>query len=270
MKFTNYKKYKLESPRVAFAYLIPLCLITSNVSAQSTSSEDHLEQLTQTLVNGAYSSEDIQKTELSVSTPANDVDLDVRATDNRMQAVLPEDYKKLKISPLYTDSSVYYDRESGDYFETRLFANNIRMYLNIFEKSALVADIDDKESHKNSWKVSCSKDRITDAKTCFLNKYELGVMKSQKYGTMLAVSKELKSLNNYIYNYIRIDKNSAHKTKGYFHSTSAAKIINEMRAGSTAYTRFQEWDGEEYEEVLSLWGFSAAYEVMNKMYERLK
>lgn len=36
-----------------------------------------------------------------------------------------------------------------------------------------------------------------------------------------------------------------------------------------AYTRFSEWDGEQYDEALSLWGGSAAYDVMNRIYSRL-
>ena len=43
-----------------------------------------------------------------------------------------------------------------------------------------------------------------------------------------------------------------------------------MRVGETEYARFNEWDGEEYEEVISLRGFSVAYDLMGKRYGRLK
>ena len=103
-----------------------------------------------------------------------------------------------------------------------------------------------------------------------MGKFVLGIIKSSKSGTMLTVSSDIKRLNLYKFSYIRIDKNQHHKTKGIFLQNSAAKIINQMRVGETAYTRFNEWDGEEYEEVISLWGFSVAYDLMGKMYNRLK
>lgn len=42
-----------------------------------------------------------------------------------------------------------------------------------------------------------------------------------------------------------------------------------MKNGQTLYTRFYEWS-DFYEETISLYGFSAAYETMNLIYSQLK
>lgn len=232
--------------------------------SQAKNSVDRIEQLTQTLSDGTY------------STEANDLYRDsniiLRSTQNEDSAVIvkPEDYAKLKIKPIFSDSRVVYLAKDDVYFEIKNFPNNISMYYNIDNNYAIVLDNDNEKPYENSWKVSCSRDSITDEKSCVMGKFALGIIKSSKSGTMLTVSSDIKKLNLYKFSYIRIDKNQHHKTKGIFLQNSATKIINQMRVGETAFTRFNEWDGEEYEEVISLWGFSVAYDLMGKMYNRLK
>lgn len=269
-----FKKYKRKLFRSLKGRDILLALMSLVFSINANAQEDSLEQLTKTLANGSYSSFKVdnlpQTTNIVPKTTINTSKEDIENTESRMQLVFPEDYKRLKISTLYTGSDVYYDRESGDYFETKLLSNNIQIHFNIFENFAMVLDLDNENPFKNSWIVMCSKDRITDERSCFINKFNLVIVKSQKYGSILTVSKELKKLNEFSYTYIRIDKNKAHKAKGFFYPASTQKIIGEMKKGAMAHTRFQEWDGEQYEESMSLWGFSAAYDIMNKMYNRMK
>jgi len=234
------------------------------VLSQAKDEVDRIEQLTRTLSNGSYSSEAIEA--------SHDSNNPVRSTKNDDSSVIvkPEDYAKLKIKPIFADSSVVYIAKDDVYFEIKNFPNNITIYYNIDNNNAIIMDNDNEKPYENSWKVACSIDLITDEKTCLMNKFALGIIKSTKNGIMLSVSTDIKKLNLYEYSYIRIDKNQYHKTKAVFQQNSATKIINQMRVGETAYTRFKEWNGEEYDEVISLWGFSVAYDLMGKMYSRLK
>lgn len=86
--------------------------------------------------------------------------------------------------------------------------------------------------------------------------------RSSKTGWALTVSKEIERLNTYHSHYLRVDKNTPFKTKLIFNGSSVNPIINQMKNGQTLYTRFYEWS-DFYEETISLYGFSAAYEAMN-------
>lgn len=241
------------------------------VSVNPDSTSDRLKQLSKTLADGSYTHPDeiiqknVKNSMPSVIEPKEKVE-----EENPMVVVLPEDYIRLKINPLYSDSVVLYDKNKDIYYESKNFSNNITMIYNHDENIVAVLDNDDGTPIENSWQVSCSKDHITDVKTCYLKKFELGVLKSSKLGTMLTVSSEVKNLNLREFNYIRIDKNQPHKTKGVFLGQAALNIINQMKNGELAYTRFNEWNGKQYEETISLWGFSVAYDVMGKVYSRLK
>ena len=49
---------------------------------------------------------------------------------------------------------------------------------------------------------------------------------------------------------------------------TAIHIINQMQSGQIAYTRFYE-GSHRYEETLSLYGFTVAYQTMNLIYAKL-
>lgn len=183
--------------------------------------------------------------------------------------ILPEEYAELNIKPLYKDSVVKYNPEDDLLMEVREFSNNIVMVYFPKTNDATILDRDNDNPIKNGWRVRCNKDRITDERDCFITKFAVGVWKSSKYGLILTVSSDIKKLSFNKYNYIRIDEKPANKVKGYFEGQAALNVINQMKVGQTAYTRFSEWDGERYDETLSLWGFSAAYDAMSRMYSRL-
>lgn len=252
MNFNAKKTLNLEFITIAFLFL-GLCLMGGNASADMVQTPDRLEQLSKTLEQGSYNPED-----------------KVKEASKKFINVNPEDYSRLKIKPLYSDSEITYNEESKEYFEVRDFQNNITMIYNINENHLTVVDIDEDDPAEESWNVSCRKDRITDEKICYLNKYQLAIIKSNKNALLLTVSKKAESLNLRENNYIRIDNNPAHKSRSFYKGQSALNIINEAKIGKTAYTRFYEWDGEMYEEIIPLWGFSVAYDVMNKMFARIK
>lgn len=184
--------------------------------------------------------------------------------------VIPADeYAEFNIRPLYKDSVIKYNSEDDVLMEVKEFLNNVVMYYFPKTNTASIVDRDNEDPIKNGWNVRCSKDRITDQRDCFITKFAVGVWKSSKYGLTLTVSSDVKKLSFNKYSYIRIDEKPAYKVKGYFDGQAALNVVNQMKNGQTAYTRFSEWDGEQYDETLSLWGFSAAYDVMNRVYSRL-
>lgn len=232
---------------------------------ESSNSIDRLEQLSKILINDSYGNNNLEQT---ASAKINVQPKEEKET--AFVTVKPEDYGRLKIKPLYHESTIMQNSKSKDYLEVKNFKNNIMMVYNIDENSVTVIDNDEDEPAENSWTVYCSKDHITDKKTCFLNKYEFGIIKSSKDGLFVSVSKEVRDLSLREYNYIRVDKNPAHKTRGIYTGQSATNIISQLKNGKTIYTRFYEWNGKMYEEIIPLSGFSVAYEVMDKMYARLK
>ena len=173
------------------------------------------------------------------------------------QKVFPEDYQRLSIQPLYKDSEVSYHSNDRSYKEIKYFSNNIMMLHNLNDKYVFVVDLENEDPVQNGWAIACEKDHITDEKNCVISKFDL-----------MIVTKELSKLNYYKYHYIRIDKNQPFKTKDMFWGQSALNIIQQMQRGSVAYTRFYDWS-DSYEETLSLYGLSAAYQIMNIMYARL-
>lgn len=56
--------------------------------------------------------------------------------------------------------------------------------------------------------------------------------------------------------------------KNFFKGQPTLNIIEQMKNGNTAYTRFNEWS-KQYEEVIPLKGFSNAYNTLKIMYSKL-
>lgn len=226
---------------------------------------DRLEQLSKTLSQGNYTHPDNMEIPGSVVfrpdlKENNDEELSY-------QRVLPEDFKKLKLKPLFKDSEVSYSFKHKDYSETKYFPNNVLMIYDLETKVATIVDMDNDQPVKNGWSVACKQDHITDEKSCFISKFDLMIIRTSKYGVGLSVTKEPEKLSFAKYHYIRIDKNPPFKTKSVFWGQPAVNIINQMQKGSMAYTRFYDWS-DSYEESISLYGFSAAYQIMNIMYSR--
>ena len=233
------------------------------VRLSQQASDDRIEQLTQTLALGSYAeAEDINLDK----TDSDDV------TKNNPILINPQDYKDLGIKhsdKVYADSDIWYFPESKKYAEQKYFPNNIRLFKLLNEDVAELNDMDDKSrTDSDQWLVVCWKDRITDTKNCVLGKYEMIFMRSSKTGWMFSVSKEIKELDRSEYQYIRIDKSPAWKSKNFFKGQPTLNIIEQMKNGNTAYTRFNEWS-KQYEEVIPLKGFSNAYNTLKIMYSKL-
>lgn len=186
--------------------------------------------------------------------------------DDDLIYVSNELLSKYQIKKIYPDSDVVFDKQEKDYWEIKSFNNNVLM-LRIMNAD-IAYFIYDHEELDDSWYIKCGKDHITDEKSCFLSKFNFVIVKSSKHGLNLMVSYEVDKLNYRASHYIRVDQNKAWKTNDIFTGNSALNIINQMQKGQYAYTRFTEWSNQ-YEETLPLFGFTAAYQTMLKMYAGL-
>ena len=232
------------------------------LNSQTQASDERIEQLTQTLT-------------LGTSAEPDDIILDkshsAETAKKKPILINPQDYKDLGIKyrdKVYTDSDIWYLPESNEYAEQKYFPNNIRFFKFLNQDFALLDDANDESASNNDhWYINCSKDRITDEKACILGKYEMVFIRSSKTSWIFSVSKETNKLNPRAYQYIRIDKSPALKSKNFFKGQPTLNIIEQMKKGETAYTRFNEWS-DQYEEVIPLKGFSIAYNTLNIMYSR--
>lgn len=243
-----------SSPLVAYADLV-------QVSQNRLS--DRIEQLTQELAVGSYGNAE-QKAEATAEEA-------VAAAEKAPIFIDPKEYKALGIKSsykTYADSDIWYLPETEKYIEQKFFPNNVRFFKLVISDTAVLTDMDDESAtDDDDWYVHCSKDRITDEKICLMGKYEIMFIRSSKTGWMFSVSKETNKLNPMQYQYIRIDKLPALKSRTFFKG-QAPNIIEQMKKGTTAYTRFYEWSGD-YEETIPLKGFSIAYNTLNIMYSKL-
>ncbi|MHA3891889.1 hypothetical protein [Acinetobacter sp. GXMZU3951] len=230
------------------------------VELSHESSTDRISQLTETLAQGSF-------------VEAADIDITDSTEASKKKPILinPQDYKDLGINNLdkiYIDSDIWYLPESNEYVEQKYFPNNIRFFKFLNQKFALLEDANDESASDNDhWYINCTKDRITDEKVCILGKYEMAFIRSSKTGWIFSVSKETKKLDLRAYQYIRIDKLPALKSKTFFKGQPTLNIIEQMKKGHTAYTRFYEWS-DDYEEIIPLKGFSIAYNTLNIMYSK--
>lgn len=242
-----------------FMFSLPFKTVQADViELEENSTTDRIEQLSRTLSHGAYSNSD------NVLNKEND-------TDNVPIYVEPKDYKDLGIKSshkTYVDSDIWYLPKSQEYAEQKYFPNNIKFFKALTSNTALFVDMSDETATDDDyWAVSCSKDHITDEKVCLMGKYEMMFIRSSKTGWMFSVSKEEKQLNPMQYQYVRVDRSPALKSRTFFKGQTL-NIIDQMKKGTTAYTRFYEWSGE-YEETIPLKGFSIAFNTLNIMYSKL-
>lgn len=181
--------------------------------------------------------------------------------------VLPEDYAKLKLKPYYQDSIIFYSQKNDTYFEANE-VDGITAFISHDDSVATFGYVENGDISK-SWKVACGKDKITDEKTCRLGLFNFAMIYSKGKFTA-STSYEVKKLDFRQKQYIRIDNNKAFSTSTLFTGSQLNSLIQQMKHGKLAYTRFYEWDGEMYEETLSLYGFSEAYNYMLYAYKNLR
>ncbi|NNH76527.1 hypothetical protein HLH17_02275 [Acinetobacter sp. ANC 5380] len=259
IKILSYSLILVSTSNLAYAELVQL-----DVNSRLA---DRIEILSSQLSQGDYSNSD--EDDLDDESAAMEAEAVVAAELDPI-LIQPKDYKRLGIknsSKIYSDSEIWYLPKRKEYIEEKIFSNNTKFFRVFGVNGALIFDINDGDPDDESWAVSCSRDHITDEKSCVLSKYEMIFIRSSKSGWMFSVSTETEKLNPYQYQYLRIDKSSPLKTRTYFKGQQVLNIIEQMKKGNTAYTRFYEWS-KEYEETIPLKGFTVAYNALNIMYSK--
>ncbi|TCB79329.1 hypothetical protein E0H89_03485 [Acinetobacter sp. ANC 3781] len=117
------------------------------------------------------------------------------------------------------------------------------------------------------WNSSCSRDRFNGTKICSLSKVHSDVMVSIINGRYSVYVGE----NHYpnTQSVIKIDDNSPiYGVEGS--SKTPQKVIEQMRNGKIAYTRYKEWPYEYNKDgEVDLTGFKEKFEQMKEEYKKL-
>lgn len=268
---------KLRTCLLVVTPILALCgqitsadLVKIEMPNNSSVATDRLEQLSKSLSGGSYAPneqiEQLANSSLNVQLRTSLRDGNRKKT--AMHVVNTTTDKRFNGRKLYADSTILYNPEDEKYYEKKLFKNNILMLRKIDYNYVEFLDLNSDEPYENRWSIACHKDRFTAEKSCMLNKYEFILLKTSKLGLFISVSREADKLNSREYQYLKIDSNPTFKTKSYFLGQSAIHIINQMQSGQIAYTRFYK-GSHRYEETLSLYGFTVAYQTMNLIYAKL-
>ncbi|TCM67708.1 hypothetical protein EC844_1072 [Acinetobacter calcoaceticus] len=230
-------------------------------------SDERLAQLTKTLSQSTYTPPSGNNT-YSVRVRA----ASTQSSNNNDKLddikIHPNDYNRYGLKPLYSSSTIYYDPNQKEYYERHKFNNNIVMIRYTDQNHATFYDLDAKNMRESAWRLNCDIDHTTDEIICAIEKSKLMLIKGSDLGFLLTVSQDFDNLKDNEYQFLKIDENPVAQTKLIFSGNTALKIVNQMKVGTYAYTRFTEYAGT-YEETLSLYGFSAAYDTMNLMYAGL-
>lgn len=122
-------------------------------------------------------------------------------------------------------------------------------------------------SEFTKWKNSCSKDRFNNTKSCSLTNSYSDVMVtiiSGRYGVYVGRKHYPRTQSA-----IKIDENAP--IYGYEGiSNTPQKIIEQMKNGKTAYTRYKEWPYEYNKDgEVDLTGFKEAFNQMLEEYKKL-
>lgn len=195
---------------------------------------------------------------------------DQEQSDNPYSIVSAKDYKQLNIQPLYTDSIVKLYKDSS-LVEEKLFPNDIYMSHYIGLDIVFFRDLNSDDPTESKWVVSCSVDKITDAKTCSIsNGLNIFYFKRSNKPSFLVVGEENRDILRS--SYLRIDKNKPFKSiRLGFERPVLDSILKEMISGKIIYIRYhKKYDEFTHDEEVSLKGFSNAYNTLNIFYAKMK
>lgn len=196
---------------------------------------------------------------------------DQEQSDNPYSIVSAKDYKQLNIQPLYTDSIVKLHKDSS-LVEEKLFPNDIYMSHFIGLNFVVFRDLSSYEPTESKWTVTCSVDKITDAKQCVLsNSLNIFYFKLSDEPSFLGLG-EGREVDFSRPSYLRIDKNKPFKVnKLVFKRPILDNILKEMTLGKTIYLRYhKKYKESSYDAEVSLKGFSNAYNTLNILYLKVK
>ncbi|MFW1850310.1 hypothetical protein ACG9XR_07005 [Acinetobacter guillouiae] len=144
-----------------------------------------------------------------------------------------------------------------------------KLNFNDFKEKIDSQKIRDKEVEKilnPDWVYSCKKDRFTNDKSCYLFKKDLSLIYlNGVFGVVVGGNHFPSSTGS-----LKIDKNATLNAKeGKFFSNTLS-IINQLKNGKVAYTRYKKWPYEyNVDNEVELEGFKKSFDEMIAAYKKL-
>lgn len=124
------------------------------------------------------------------------------------------------------------------------------------------------EIQNPKWKYNCEKDRFTNAKSCFLFNKDLSIIYlNGEFGVMVGGDHFPGSMGS-----LKIDNNQTLNAREgrFLTNANALNIINQLKNGKIAYTRYKKWPHEyNIDNEVKLDGFRKAVTDMIGSYKRL-
>ncbi|APV34846.1 hypothetical protein [Acinetobacter soli] len=185
------------------------------------------------------------------------------------QLVSKNDYEKSKIKPFYSDAEIYYYKDSNSYYELKVLPNDVIMMRDPETNIANFGNASLDDFSDQSWQAVCVKDEITDSITCMITNKSITLMMSDGR-KMISSVKDIKNLDLYKKQYVRIDENTAISATGIIENPKFNQIVSQMKNGRIIKTRYYDARGNEQNNSSSLDGFKYAYQYMIKLEEQLK
>lgn len=127
-----------------------------------------------------------------------------------------------------------------------------------------------KDLHIKNWSTSCKKDAMDDKHWCTLTKEDVtfGIWKNGTYFINVGHSHYPRSKVT-----LRVDKNQpiSISSDGEFSKKQIESLLSQIKNGQDIISRYQEWPYESnIDKTTSLYGFNAAWEILNAIYKEVK
>lgn len=138
------------------------------------------------------------------------------------------------------------------------------MIRNIDVNSVRILIINNDGRTGHDWLVYCSKDKMTDKKSCVISQNKLQIL-DQNNTTYLRLGNS-NSKNKLLF---RVDQNQYKETNNYFSNSLALHFIEQMKKGDQLHTRFQQ-GLYEIDNTYSLKGFTKADQIKTMLKAKIK
>lgn len=119
---------------------------------------------------------------------------------------------------------------------------------------------------KDSWLFGCSKDKMNDEITCYLNNNDLHLYKD-KHGYLISVGRNHFPSKD---SFIRINKDEPIKTgdKGFLNRDKSSSLVGTISSKDTVTTRYVEWPHDRSKDSeVDMTNYDVAKQVLDKVFD---
>lgn len=150
------------------------------------------------------------------------------------------------------------DKESAKYAD--IFESNVELFQELHgEKSWKL--------NRKNWNLNCETDLMTDLTACGVFKEGIGVVIAQS-GDVSLVSSAAKDFRSKVM--IRVGDFTPYSSESYFFNPLVSKAaVKEMLEAESMVVRLQSLSGNKKDELIDLYGFTEAWEVLNAVHKRV-